>query len=72
MCGGNEENLFEIEAVRRGPRDLDMSVVDGIECPAEQRDQNQLRSIFTELILTSLAGLSCELRGTLEIFSTTS
>ncbi len=37
--GGNEENLRQIEAVRRRPRDLYMSIVNRIERASEQRDQ---------------------------------
>lgn len=37
ICGGHKQNSCQIEAVRRRPRDLEMCIVNRIECTAEQR-----------------------------------
>jgi hypothetical protein len=56
-------------------RHFNVRIVNRIESPAKKHGTHarySVRSIFTELILTSLFGRSWELRGIFEIFSTTS
>ena len=71
---GTNKYAIEMKPIGGGPRHGQMSVVYGVERAPEDRDAslNHVRSIFTELIRTSLTGRSCAPRGTSEIFFTTS
>ena len=73
MRGRDEEHAVEVKAIG-GLRATATCASEWDPRSAENSESHRtyVRSIFTELMRTSLFGRSCELRGSSEIFRTTS